>query len=320
MKRVLILGSALLAASCTVSAAPAQDVPDTSSSLSRPNELSHCKVFLIEQVDLPAQVPGVLKELNVKVEMPVQKGQKLGQIDDAELQDEKAIAQREYEAAKVDSDNDVNKRFAEASTEVAKFDYMTHYNANKRSPNSIPLTKMQELWHAITRAKLSIEQANRDLEKFAVVTKQKEAQIKAVDTKIARTQLLAPFDGVVADVPMHEAEWVNPGDKVCRVIRLDRLFVKGHVAVADFSPEQLRNRSVKVIVELAHGQKETFDGSITVVRPELSADGRRYEVWAEVENRQSGSEWLLRPGMEAQMNIDAGAAAQPAAGTLGANR
>lgn len=318
IRRLLARGawSALIGGCVTL--AWAQGSAEPSPTPSSPSVLRNCKVDLIDEVDLPAQIPGVLKELNVKVEMPVKQGQKLGQIEDAELQDEKIIAQREYEAAKVDSDNDVNKRFAEASTAVALAEWWTAYNANKRSPNAIPLTEMQKLQHSHTRAKLSIEQAARDLEKFAAVTLQKQAQHKAVDTKIARTQLLAPFDGVVAEVPVHQSEWVNPGDKVCRIIRLDRLYVKGRVSVDDFSPDQLRGRSVKVSLDLAHGQRESFDGTITVVHPEVSLDGRRYEIWAEVQNRQVGGEWLMRPGMEAQMNIDVGAPG-PASAQLGAN-
>lgn len=270
------------------------------------NELNQCKVVLIDQVDLPAQVPGVLKELTAKVEMPVKKGQKLGQIDDEPLLVEKEIAEKEHEAAKIDSENDVNKKYAEESTKVAMWEYRASEEANKRASGAVVEADMKKLLHAWWRAHYSVLQAERDLEKYAVVTKQKEAQIKAVDTKLARTQIIAPFDGVVAEVPMRESEWVEPGKTVCRVIRLDRLYVKGRVNVADYTPEQLRNRSVKVTVELAHGKRETFDGTITVVHPELDFTGQRYEVWAEVENRQVDGEWQLRPNMEAEMVIDAG--------------
>ena len=51
---------------------------------------------------------------------------------------------------------------------------------------------------------------------------------------------------------------------------------------------------------------------ITFVNPLVQAGGE-YRVWAEVVNRQENGEWLLRPGLEAEMTIDVGTlAARPA--------
>jgi macrolide-specific efflux system membrane fusion protein len=103
-------------------------------------------------------------------------------------------------------------------------------------------------------------------------------------------------------------EWVEPGNEVLRLVRLDRLRIEGFLNASDFSPSEVSNRPVRVTVELARGRKETFQGKIVFVNPLVQAGGV-YRVWAEVVNRMENNQWLLRPGLLAEMTIDVGAAA-----------
>jgi len=55
----------------------------------------------------------------------------------------------------------------------------------------------------------------------------------------------------------------------------------------------------------ARGEKATLAGQIVFVDPLVNAGGK-YRVRAEVDNRQIGRQWLLRPGMTAEMKIRLG--------------
>ena len=90
-----------------------------------------------------------------------------------------------------------------------------------------------------------------------------------------------------------------------RIVRLDRLRVEGFLNAKDFSPSEVGNRPVRVSIRLARGKTESFQGKITFVNPLVQAGGE-YRVWAEVVNRMEGSQWLLRPCLEADMTIDVG--------------
>lgn len=67
-------------------------------------------------------------------------------------------------------------------------------------------------------------------------------------------------------------------------------------------PGDVFGKPVKVVVELADGKLFVFDGEVTFVSPLIEA-GSQYRIWAEVENRQEHGQWLLRPGMQAEMTI-----------------
>jgi hypothetical protein len=45
-----------------------------------------------------------------------------------------------------------------------------------------------------------------------------------------------------------------------------------------------------------------FTGKIIYISPLVQAGGE-YRVWAEVSNRQENGQWLLRPGLNAEMTI-----------------
>ena len=128
-------------------------------------------------------------------------------------------------------------------------------------------------------------------------------QVLAAQDGIERRRITAPIDGIVEEVFRHKGEWVQAGDPVMRLMRMDRLRVQGFLNAREFGPEIIGNRPVRVDVELSGGRRETFRGRIVFVSARIQAGGQ-YRVWAEVENRQSASQWVLRPGMAATMTIE----------------
>ena len=74
------------------------------------------------------------------------------------------------------------------------------------------------------------------------------------------------------------------------------------VCSSDLAHHEVGNRPVTVEVKLARGRVEQFTSTIQFVSPEVQLNGE-YRVWAEVENRQDGEHWLLRPGVSTEMTI-----------------
>jgi multidrug efflux pump subunit AcrA (membrane-fusion protein) len=77
--------------------------------------------------------------------------------------------------------------------------------------------------------------------------------------------------------------------------------VEGYVDASGWNPVDIRDRPVTVEARLAGGQAETFQGRIFNVKPRMESGN--YRVVAEVENRQSDGEWLLRAGQFVTMTI-----------------
>ena len=138
----------------------------------------------------------------------------------------------------------------------------------------------------------------------------KQVEVEAADNAIERRLIRSPIDGVVVDVAKHEGEWMQPGDTLAHVVRTDKLRVEGYVKIREALPAAVENRPVTVVVELDGGRREQFQGRIAFVKPVVESGD--YRVFAEVENRRDGGEWLLPAGQTAVMTIHLDAAAAPA--------
>ena len=115
---------------------------------------------------------------------------------------------------------------------------------------------------------------------------------------LAKRQVRAPLRGVVAEVFRHAGEWVEPGTRVMRLVRLDRLRAEGFVK-ADLISGNLRGTPAEITVRRTGQRPMTFQGEVTFVSPEIDPVNGQVRVWAEVENPK----FVLRPGMKAEMTI-----------------
>ena len=128
------------------------------------------------------------------------------------------------------------------------------------------------------------------------------ATVRATEESIRRRRIEAPFAGMVIDIYREAAEWVNAGEAVLRVVRLDRLRVDGFLDGSQLNATDVAHRPVTIVIELAQNRVEQFQGEVVFVSPIVQA-GNQYRVTAEVQNRDENGEPLLRPGMAATMVI-----------------
>jgi multidrug efflux pump subunit AcrA (membrane-fusion protein) len=276
--------------------------------------LRQCLVSLIQEVQVPAQVAGLLVELPVQEGMSVSVGQLLARIDDSQPMSDHQIAVLKLQAAQEKAKNDISVRYAQAAAEVARIEYEQAYRANQKNPGTISETEVRRLYLAHQRAALGVEQALVDQRLAALEAKVLEAQATAAGIEVQRRRIVSPLDGVVVKIYRRVGEWVQPGDPVAHVVRMDRLRVEGMVpAVPErdregrlvtrgYSPAEIDRRPISVLVELPGGRRETFTGQVVFVSPLVQAGGQ-YRFWAEVENRRVGDHWLLLPGLLAEVTV-----------------
>lgn len=287
------LAASILALPLGAAAAP----PDSQHAV-----IPNCQVFLIHDVEVPAQEAGLLTAVEVAEGNSVKAGALLAQIDDSQALLSKISAELEREAARTRADDDIEVRYAEKSYELAKAELAQDVEVNKRSPGTVPAAEVRRKELAATRASLQIDRSRLDMKVAQMTADVHNATVKAADENILRRRIVAPFDGQVVQVLREANEWVNVGEPVVRVIRLDRLRVDGFVNATEYNVADIASRPVTVEVELARGRKEQFPGQIVFVNPLLQA-GHRYRVRAEVQNRQERGHWLLNPGSTVTMVV-----------------
>lgn len=264
--------------------------------------IAHALVSVIDDVEVPAQESGLLVNIAAAEGTLVKKDELLAQIDDRQAKLQRYAAEVEREAALAKASDDIEVRFSEASLEVAAAELSSSETINAKTPGLVPITEIRKLRLTKRRAELQIDKSKLDLSVAKMTAEVHEAAVKAADETIARRRILSPMDGEVIARLKERGEWVNSGEPVLRVIRMDHLKVEGLLPAADFNPDELIGHPVLVEVELAHGRKAQFQGEVTYISPLVTA-GNKYRVRAEVVNRVEKDQWLLRPGMTAVVSV-----------------
>ncbi len=289
--------------------------PGPAASITARAHIPQCQVFLIHDVPVPAMETGSIVVMSVVEGEQVRQGQLLARIDDRRSQYDKLAAELKRNAAQAKAQDDIEVRFAQASVGVADAELAQSEEINRRSPGTVSAAELRRLQLTSQRAKLQIDRSRLEQQIAGITAEVEMTAVAAAEDKIQRCQIVAPFDGLVLDILHHAAEWVDAGEPVVRMIRLDRLRVEGFLDVKQFNPEEIMNRSVSVEIQRARGQKVQLSGQVVYISPLVQA-GDRYRVRAEVVNRQQDNHWLLSPGMSASMTIHTSAPAGSASGEI----
>lgn len=270
-----------------------------SSSAAAPISVPSVLLRLIEEVEVPARQAGVLKMVTAREGLAVREGDLLAQIDDTEARLSVQRAQLELELAQKQCENDVSVRYSTKSFEVAKSELRRAEQSERKYPKSVSESELEQLALALERTSLEIEQARHELDLAQAARKLKQNQVETVDWTIACHKILAPITGVVAQVHKQGGEWVEPGEKVVRLVRMDHLRAEGFVSVNDIQHIASGAR-VRLLVPFGEQQPASFSGEVVFLSPEVDAVNSQIRVWAEIDNR----DLRLRPGMRAAMTIE----------------
>jgi multidrug efflux pump subunit AcrA (membrane-fusion protein) len=261
-----------------------------------------CLLALDEESLIPAQEAGVLMKIAAREGDQVSAGDLLAQIDDAIPRMQHNIAGYKLKVAERQAADDVEYRYAVAAANCAEADYKALEEANRKSPGTVTQTELREKYLVFIKAQLGTEKAQKDQTVAALQAKVAEAELQAAKVNVEHRRIAAPIDAVVVELARHEGEWVQAGDPVMRLVRLDRLRVQGFLNSKDFRGADVQGRPVTVAVSLPGGQREMFPGKIVYVKPLVEAGGD-FLVRAEVQNRKQNGVWVLTPGLNADMTI-----------------
>jgi multidrug efflux pump subunit AcrA (membrane-fusion protein) len=265
-------------------------------------KIDDCIIFLADEAKVPAQEGGLIEKIHVKEGQQVKAGDPLVQIDDSIPQQQVNVAENEFNAAKTQAETKVPRKYAVASLAVAKAALKISLDANARVKGSVSQAEINKQELECTQMELSIEKADSDTSIALKQTEVKRAQWEAAQTALKHRQVTSPLDGKVRMIKQHVGEWVQTGEPMIHIVRMDRLRVEGSLNAADVSPSEVNDRPVEIEVKLARDRVEKFRGNIVFVDPMLVSGGD-YTVWAEVENRAENGQWLLHPGKNAKMTI-----------------
>lgn len=272
-----------------------------------PGSSSHARieralVSLDKDIEISSLAPGKLTMVEVREGDQIRSGDRVAQVDDREPQLKKRAAEIQLLAALTQAQDEIPVIYARASSEVAKAEYLEHKEATEKVPGTVADATIRRLKLQVEESMLLIKKNEMEMKVAQMNADVHQADVDSAVEEIRRRRLLSDVDGLVVEVFRDKGEWVQAGDVVMRVVRMDRLRVEGFLNSANFDPFQIEGKPVTVRVKLAQGRHSEFSGKIVFVNPIIQAKGN-FLVRAEVENKQVNGSWVMRPGMDAKMEI-----------------
>ncbi|MHB8900196.1 MAG: efflux RND transporter periplasmic adaptor subunit [Thermoguttaceae bacterium] len=277
-----------------------------------PTSVQAVLLELIEQADVPARDSGVIESIAVREGAVVRTGDAVVQLDAAELRLDVDRAQLEVNIARRQSQNDVDVRFAKKSLEVAQSELQRALDSVKDYAKSVSETELDRLKLGAERARLEIEQAEHVLTVAGMTADLKQNALETARAKLARQTIRAPLDGVVAQVYRRCGEWVEPGQQVVRIVRMDRLRAEGFVPLTALGAVSVGAR-VELLMQSGEEAGTAAGGKLVFIDPEVDPVNGQVRVWAEIENEGMH----LKPGMRGTMLISRLADSEPEGGPSG---
>ena len=253
--------------------------------------LPTCSVKLFYSVILASDRPGLIADVEPNEGDEVRKDQAIVFLKDEVLQ---AI----YKGAKHKATNDVNKRYAIKSAELAKSVYDRNLQANiavKSAVTQVDVDRARMDWE---KSILQGEQADYDQESAKF-----EMEKAAAELKTCRIE--APFDGKVRKVLKHKGESVTQGTPILELVSTQVVKVEGYLPIEDLWSVKVGD-SVEVRLDISDRdleiEKEVFIGKVTFKDFSVSPVTHGCRITAEVQNPDE----KLIEGLYAKMTIKHG--------------
>jgi membrane fusion protein (multidrug efflux system) len=121
------------------------------------------------------------------------------------------------------------------------------------------------------------------------------ADIRLLKVRIEKTELRAPFDGVIGFRYVSEGSYLQPGAKVARIVDKSSLIVEFSISERNIAMQFL-NKNVMFRTE---GFRQEFRAQVYAVEPILNARTRTISLRARYDN----SRGLLLPGMSTGVTL-----------------
>ncbi|MFN0050970.1 MAG: efflux RND transporter periplasmic adaptor subunit, partial [Planctomycetales bacterium] len=194
--------------------------------------------------------------------------------------------------------NDIKIRTAKKGAEVAATELKRAREAVEKHKKSVSESELDKLRLMSEKAAFEVEQAQHEQEVAQIMTRLKETEQKLAEAAVERRRITAPLSGVIVQVQQHRGEWVQPGETVLRLMRIDRLRIEALVDVQKL-PRDVTGSPATLTVDIPGHPASEYQGSVVYVSPEVNPVNNQVRVWAEVENHDR----QLRPGLKGNLVI-----------------
>jgi RND family efflux transporter MFP subunit len=238
---------------------------------------------LIDEATISAPQSGRLADVPVREGTRIASGDQLARLDCEEQEVELRRLKTEALAAKQLAADDTAVRIAQKELELAELEWQRAVDLNRNFPNTVSVAQLERLKLTRDREQLEVEQADRELKMAELKAEVAQRLVEVAEVKLRERTLTAPLDGMVVEVHRQPGEWVQAGEPLVRVLRVDRLQAEGYVPAKDLAVS-LEGQKATMLVPLPAGGDTRYEGTVTFVSPEANPVNGVVKVLVEIKN------------------------------------
>jgi len=246
------------------------------------------EIRAVRSVEIAPKISGRLERLRlpdgraVEEGVEVEEGQTVAVIEHAQLEAAVRAAQAALEVAKAARET-AKVNLADALREKGRW-------AELRKQGSGTQQQLDQAATAHERAHAQFKQAEAQIA-------QSEAALAQARVNLDEATIEAPFSGLVTRKHVDEGAFVGPSTPLFKLADISRAEINGGVAGRHYPA--LRVGKTNAVVEVDAFPNESFEGTVSRVRPELDRVTRTAAVTICVPN----PERRLKPGMYARIRL-----------------
>ena len=281
-------------------------------------ELIRMAVIETREVTLSAGLQGILKAFRVpktdprtdkvildkngkEILVPIteglilRKGQIIGKIDDSEELAQFEASKAKLEVAETEAQRLIEIEYARAAYDLAYMEVEKYELMNKDIAGSVPHMVVLEAKTRKVHASKQWQKAQEDHDLIRPKeVKVQQMEVNITKERIKKRQIICPIDGMVVECAAKEGEWFREGDKMLRIIPLDKLYIRGRVDGTRLATGMVYGKQVTVKAKMIDGRTEEFIGVVDFASPELQQTTKDFYIHVNVDNRRENGSWLLR--------------------------
>lgn len=141
------------------------------------------------------------------------------------------------------------------------------------------------------------ENSNDEQLKLRTGLQEYQVQLKQLELNLEKTNIVAPFDGIITDFDLNTGEKAQAGQTVCNIFDLKKIKIKADILESEIS--RIDNGNA-VVVMFPGIKNNLYHGKVNSIAPYIDQDSRTCEVEVIIENDGN-----IKSGMYAEIKIAA---------------
>jgi len=121
--------------------------------------------------------------------------------------------------------------------------------------------------------------------------------VKLAELNLKRTEIRAPFSGVVSEIFASKGTRIGAGQNLVRLVNLNSLFLKGYALESEISNLKV---GTKVRIKFDSFSENYVYGEVQAINPEIDPTKKTLTVFIKVDNKDN----RFFPGMHAEIDVE----------------